>query len=60
METVVMNTEKSKLNEPHKFVLNLSERLDLESLKKDVAHQNLSMYCMKKNIKDEFKTINSK
>ena len=55
-----MNTEKSKLNEPHKFVLNLSERLDLESLKKDVAHQNLSMYCMKKNIRDEFKTINSK
>ena len=30
METIFMNTENSKTNEPHKFVLNLSQRLDLE------------------------------
>ena len=31
METIFMNTENSKMNEPHKFVLNLSQRLDLKS-----------------------------
>ena len=29
METIFMNTENSKTNEPHKFTLNLSHRLDL-------------------------------
>ena len=29
METIFMNTENSKINEPHKFVLNLSQLLDL-------------------------------
>ena len=29
METIVMNTENSKTNKPHKFVLNLLQRLDL-------------------------------
>ena len=34
METIFMNTEKSKTNEPHKFVFHLSQRLDLRSSKK--------------------------
>ena len=29
METIFMNTENSKPNEPHKSVLNLSQRLEL-------------------------------
>ena len=29
MEMVFINTESSKINEPNKFVLNLSQRLDL-------------------------------
>ena len=28
-----MKTEKSKTNEPHKFLLNLSQKLDLRSSK---------------------------
>ena len=40
METVLMNTEKNKMSEPHKFVLNLSQRLDLRSSTKRVALQN--------------------
>ena len=44
METIFMNTENSKVNEPHKFVLNLSQRLDLRSSNKYVAPQNLSIY----------------
>ena len=39
-----MNMENSKMNEPHKFVLNLSQRLDLRSLDKHVSLQNLSIY----------------
>ena len=44
METIYINTEKSKTNEPHKSVLNLSQRLDLRSSNKHVALQNLSIY----------------
>ena len=39
-----MNMENSKANEPLKFVLNLSQRLDLSSSDKHVALQNLSFY----------------
>ena len=35
-----MNTENSKTNEPHKFVLNLYQRLDLRSSDKHDALQN--------------------
>ena len=45
-----MNTENSKTNKPHKFVLNLSQRLDLRSSNKLVALQNLSIYFTSKNI----------
>ena len=31
METIFMNTENSRTNESHKFVLKLSQRLDLRS-----------------------------
>ena len=50
-----MNTENSKTNEPHKFVLNLSQRLDLRSSNKHVALQNLSIYYTWKNISKQYK-----
>ena len=31
MEIIFMNAENSKTNEPHKFVLNLLQRLDLKT-----------------------------
>ena len=36
LETMFMNTESSKRDKQHKFVLNLSQRLDLKSLNKHV------------------------
>ena len=39
-----MNTENSKMNEPHKCALNLSRRLDLRSLNNHVTLQNVSIY----------------
>ena len=44
METIFMKTENSKTSEPHKFVLNLSQRSDLRSSNKHVALQNASIY----------------
>ena len=34
METMLMSTETSKTNEPHKFVLDLSQKLELRSSNK--------------------------
>ena len=50
-----MNTENIKTNEPHKFVLNLSQNLYLRSSKKDVALQNLHIYYTSKNIRKHYK-----
>ena len=55
MEAVFMNTENSKTNEQHKFVLNLSQRLDLGSSSKHVALQNLSISYTWKNVRQQCK-----
>ena len=47
METLFMNSVNSKTNEPHKFVFNLSQRLDLRNSNKHVFLQNLSIYVEK-------------
>ena len=60
METIFINTENSTINGPHKFVLNLSERLDLRSSNKHVALQNLSIYYTWKNIRKQYKNYKLK
>ena len=40
MDTTFKNMENSKTNKPHKFVLNVSQRLDLRSPKEHFAPQN--------------------
>ena len=55
METIYMNAENSKTNEPHKFVLNLSQRNNLRSLNKHLTLQNLSIYCTRKNMSKQYK-----
>ena len=55
METIFTNTENSKTNEPHKFVLNLSERLDLRSSNRHVALQNSVFYYTWKKIRTHYK-----
>ena len=49
METMFTNTENSETNEPHKFVLDLPQRLELKSSNKNVALQNLTYYYTWKN-----------
>ena len=55
METIFMDTENSKTNELHKFVLDLPRRLDLKSSDKCVVLQNLSVYYTWKNIRQQHK-----
>ena len=46
-----MNTENSKTNEPHRFRLDLADKLNLKNPKKNIALVNLSIYYTWKNIK---------
>ena len=54
METIFMNTENSKTSEPHRFKLDLTEKLNLKNPNKNMALANLSIYCTWKNIKSEY------
>ena len=56
METILMTTGNRKTNEPHKFVLNMPQRLDLKSSNKHVALQNLPIYYTWKNIRQQYKS----
>ena len=53
METIFMNTENSKTNEPHRFKLDLTDKLNLKN-KKKMALANLSIYYTWKNIKSKY------
>ena len=50
-----MNMENSKMNEPRKLVLNLSQKLNLRSSSKHVALQNFSIYHTWKDIRKQYK-----
>ena len=50
-----MITKNSKMCGPHKFVLNLSQKLGLKSSNKHVVLQNLSIYYTWKNIRKQYK-----
>ena len=54
METIFMNTENSKINEPHRFRLDLTDKLNLKNPKKNMALVSLSIYYTWKNIKSEY------
>ena len=49
-----MNTENSKTNEPHRFKLDVADKLNLKNPKKNMALVNLSIYYVWKNIKSEY------
>ena len=55
METIFMNTENSKTNEPNKFAINLSQRLDLRNSNKHVGLQDLAIYyTQKKTVQEQY------
>ena len=55
METIFVNTKNSKTSEPHRFKLDLADKLNLKNPNKNMALANLSIYYTWKNIKLEYK-----
>ena len=51
MDTIFVNSEKSKTSEPHVLILKLTEELDLRRGEKSIALSNLSIRYTWKNIK---------
>ena len=54
METIFMNTENNKTNEPHRFRLSLADKLNLKNQNKNIALGNLSICYTWKNIKSAY------
>ena len=54
METIFMNTGNSKTSEPHRFKLDLTDKLNLKNPNKNMTLANLSIYYSWKNIKSKY------
>ena len=54
METIFMNAEDSKTNEPHRFKFDLIDKLNLKNPNKNMVLANLSIYYTWTNIKSEY------
>ena len=55
-----MNSKNSKTSNPHRLLLNLTVKINLNRIDKYVALSNLSIYYTWKNIKKSYKIINLK
>ena len=53
MDTIFINTENGKTNEPHRLRLYFTDKLDLRS-RKTIALANLSIYYTWENVKSKF------
>ena len=54
METIFVNPENSQTNEPHRFKLDLTDKLNLKNPNKNMALTNLSIYYTWENIKSNY------
>ena len=50
-----MNTKNSKTSAPHRFKLDLTDKLNLKNPNENMALANLSIYYTQKNIKSEYR-----
>ena len=55
MNTIFMNSKNSKTSDPHRLLLNLTDKTDLRRKDKYIAEPNLSIYYTWKNIKKSYK-----
>ena len=60
MDTIFMKSENSKASDPHRLLLNLSDKVNLKRSDKYVALWHLSIYYTWKNIKKSYKNNNFK
>ena len=54
MEKIFMNTKNSKTSEPHKFKLDLTDKLNLKNPSNNMVLANLNICYTWKNIKSEY------
>ena len=54
---IFMNTENSKTNEPHRFKLDLTDKLNIKNPNKNTALANSIIYYTWKNIKSKYNNI---
>ena len=60
MEAIFMNTKNTKASKPHRFKLDLTDKLYLKNPNKNMASANLSIYHSWKSSSQNTKTINLK
>ena len=60
MNTIFPNSENSKISDPHKLLLNLTDEIDLRKKDKYNTLSVLSIYYTWKNIKSHIRIINFK
>ena len=57
MDTIFMNSENSKRSDPHRLLLNLSDKINFKRSDKYVALSNLSISYTWKNIKKSYENL---
>ena len=55
MNTIFMNSKNSEMSDPHRLLLNLTDKIDLRRKDKYIALTNLSIYYAWKSIKKSYK-----
>ena len=56
MDTIFMNSENSKTSDPHRLLLNLTDKIDLRKKDKYIALSNPNIHYTWKNIKKSYKS----
>ena len=54
MDTIFMNSENSETSHPHRLLLNLADKINLQRCEKKVALSSLSIYYTWNNIKSSY------
>ena len=55
MDTIITNSENSETSDPHRLLLNLSDKINLKGSDKYFVLSNLSIYYTWKNTKRSYK-----
>ena len=53
--TIFMNSKNSKISDPRRLLLNLTDKIDLRRKAKYIVLSNRSIYYTRKNIKKSYK-----
>ena len=60
MDTIFMNSKEGKTSDPHRLLVNLSDKINLKRSDKYIALSNHSIYLHGKISKSHIRTINLK